>query len=52
MQHADDFLDDVEGGRGHLEPAIEGGDEVLADIFARVVVHVVVWAQQDLFFRR
>lgn len=48
VKHADDAGDNLEGLRGHLEPGVEGRDEVFPDILARVVHHVVEGSQEDL----
>lgn len=50
VEHGDDAGDDLEGRRGQLQPGVEGGDEVLADVFAWVVDHVVEGAKEDLLF--
>lgn len=50
VEHADDAGDDVEGGGGDLEPGVESGDEVFADVFAGVVYHVVEGSEEDLLF--
>lgn len=49
VEHGDYAGDDLEGGGGDLEPGVEGGDQVPADIFARVVHHVVEGTEEDLF---
>ena len=41
VEHADDFCDDLEAGGGDLEPSVEGGDELFADILTWVIHHVI-----------
>ena len=50
VQHADDLRDDLEASFGDFQPGIEGGDELGANVFARVAVHVVVGPEENLFF--
>lgn len=50
MEHTDYLGDDLEAVGGDLEPGIEGGDEVTADVFARVIHHVVERTKEDLVF--
>ena len=50
VEHSNYFCDDLEAGGGDLEPGVEGGDEVLADVFAGLVHHVVEGAEEDLLF--
>lgn len=50
MQHPDYFCDYRDGRVGNFEPGVEGGDQLGADIFARLAVHVVEGPKEDLFF--
>ena len=45
VQHPDDARNDLQALRRHLQPGIEGGDELGSYVFARVAEHVIVWAQ-------
>lgn len=50
VEHADYLCDNLEAGRGDLEPGIEPSNEVSADIFAGVVHHIVEGSEKDLLF--
>jgi len=52
VKHTNDFGDDLETGRGHVEPFIKRGDQLCADVLSRVREEVVVGAEEDLFLLR
>lgn len=52
MQHPHHLGDDLQRPLGDSQPGIEGRNQLLPDVLARVVDHVIVGTQQDLLFLR
>lgn len=52
MQHGHHFGDNRQAVRRNLKPGIEGLDQLAADIFARVLVHVLIRTHQYLLICR
>lgn len=48
MQHPDNLADHVEVVLWHLEPQVEGVDEVGTDLLAWDTAEVVIWLEEDL----